>query len=55
MNTLIYVGIVLIVVALIAYVLGARGLAGFSASLGKTLLIVGLVIGAIVLIIGALT
>ena len=38
MGTLLYIGIVLLVIALIAYLLGARGVAGMSAGLGKTFL-----------------
>ena len=54
MNTLIYVGIVLIIIALVAYMLGARGVAGMSASLGRTVLIIGLILAIIFVIIGLL-
>ena len=52
MGTLIYIGIVLVVIALIAYALGARGVAGMTAGLGKTFLLVGLVLGVILFIVG---
>ena len=54
MGTLLYIGIVLLVIALIAYLLGARGVAGMSAGLGKTFLLVGLVLGLILIVVGAL-
>lgn len=54
MGTLLYIGIVLLVIALIAYLLGARGVAGMTAGLGKTFLIVGLVLGLILIVVGAL-
>ena len=47
MGTLLYVGIVFFVIALIAYVLGARNLAGVSAGMGRTLLMVFLVLAII--------
>lgn len=49
---LLSVAIVFFVVALIAYVLGARGLAGMSASLGRTLLFVFLVLAVIFAVVG---
>ena len=54
MNPLITIGIVLLVIAIIAYVLGARGMAGFTASVGKTVLLVGLVLAVILIIVGLL-
>jgi uncharacterized membrane protein YtjA (UPF0391 family) len=54
MGTLLYIGIVLLVIALIAYLLGARGVAGMSAGLGRTFLMVGLVLGLILIVIGFL-
>ena len=53
MGTLLYIGIVLLVIALVAYLLGARGVAGMSAGLGKTFLLVGLVVGLILILVGA--
>lgn len=52
MGTLITIGIVLFVIAIVAWLLGARGVAGMSAGLGRTFLIVGLVVGLIFLIVG---
>ena len=52
MGTLLYIGIVLLIIALVAYILGARGVAGMTAGLGKTFLLVGLVVGLILIIVG---
>lgn len=52
MGTLLYIGIVLMIIAIVAYALGARGVAGVSAGLGRTFLIVGLVLGLILIIVG---
>ena len=41
-----------LIIALIAYVLGARGVAGMSAGIGRTLLFVFLVLAIIFLIVG---
>ena len=54
MNTLITIGIVLLIIAIIAYVLGAQGIAGFTASIGKTILIIGVILAIIFVIIGFL-
>ena len=54
-GSLIYIGIVLIVIAIIAYVLGARGMAGMTAGLGRTILIAGVVIGVILILLNFLT
>ncbi len=53
-GSLIWIGIVLIIIAIIAYVLGARGVAGMTAGLGKTILIVGVVIGIILILLNFL-
>lgn len=53
-GTLIWIGIVLFIIALVAYLLGARGMAGMTAGLGRTFLIVGLVVGLILIVIGML-
>ena len=42
--------IVFFVIAIIAYVLGARGVAGMSAGIGRTLLFVFLVLAVIIFI-----
>ena len=49
-GTLLYVGIVFFVIAIVAYVLGARGVAGMSAGIGRTLLMVFLVLAVILII-----
>ena len=54
MSTLLWLGIVFFIIALIAYVLGARGVAGMSAGLGRTLLFVFLVLAVIMVIAGVL-
>ena len=54
-ENLIWLGILLIVIGIVAFVLGARGIAGMTAGLGKTLLIVGLVLGAILIVLNFLT
>lgn len=54
METLITVAIIFFVIALIAYVMGARGVAGMSAGVGRTLLFVFLVLAVVFLIIGLL-
>ena len=54
MGTLIYIGIVLFIIAIVAWLLGARGVAGISAGLGRTFLIVGLVVGLILVVLGML-
>ena len=50
MGTLLWLGIVFLIIALIAYALGARGVAGMSAGLGRTLLFVFLVLAVIFII-----
>jgi uncharacterized membrane protein YtjA (UPF0391 family) len=52
MTYLIYIGVVLFIIAIVAYLLGARGVAGMSAGLGRTFLLVGLVVGLILVILG---
>jgi uncharacterized membrane protein YtjA (UPF0391 family) len=49
---LLSVAIVFFIIAIIAYVLGARGVAGMSAGIGRTLLFVFLVLAIIFVIIG---
>jgi uncharacterized membrane protein YtjA (UPF0391 family) len=44
--------LIFFIIALVAYVLGARGVAGFSASVGRTLLFVFLVLAIIFAILG---
>ena len=46
-----WLAIVFFIIAIVAYVLGARGVAGMSAGIGRTLLFVFLVLAVIMLII----
>lgn len=46
------IAIIFFIIALIAYVLGARGVAGMSAGIGRTLLFVFLVLAIIFAIVG---
>lgn len=52
MSALLTFAIIFFVIALIAYVLGARGVAGMSAGVGRTLLFVFLILAVLFLIIG---
>jgi uncharacterized membrane protein YtjA (UPF0391 family) len=49
---LLWIAIVFFIIAIIAYVLGARGVAGMSAGIGRTLLFVFLVLAIIFVIVG---
>jgi uncharacterized membrane protein YtjA (UPF0391 family) len=51
MGTLLWLGIVFLIIAVVAYVLGARGVAGMSAGVGRTLLFVFLVLAVIMMVI----
>jgi len=48
---LVSIAIVFFIIAILAYVLGARGVAGMSASIGRTLLFVFLILMVISLIV----
>ena len=52
LSGLVWLAVVFFIIALIAYVLGARGVAGMSAGIGRTLLFVFLVLAIIFLIVG---
>lgn len=54
METLLVFAIIFFVIALIAYVLGARGVAGMSAGVGRTLLFVFLILAVVFAIISLL-
>lgn len=54
MDLLLTFGVIFLVIALVAYMLGARGTAGVSASLGKTLLVVFLVLAVIIFLVRVL-
>ena len=49
---LLWLAIVFFIIAIVAYVLGAQGVAGMSAGIGRTLLFVFLVLAVIMLIFG---
>ena len=51
LGTFAYLAIVFFIIALIAYFLGAGGVAGMSASIGRTLLFVFLVLAVIAMIL----
>jgi uncharacterized membrane protein YtjA (UPF0391 family) len=51
-DNLIWLGVVFFVISIVAYVLGARGVAGMSAGLGRTLLIVGVVLAIVIIVFG---
>jgi uncharacterized membrane protein YtjA (UPF0391 family) len=51
MDMLLSAGLMFLVIALVAYVLGATGVAGMSAGLGKMVLSIFLVLAVIILII----
>jgi uncharacterized membrane protein YtjA (UPF0391 family) len=52
MGTLLWLGIVFLIIAILAYALGARGVAGMTAGVGRTLLFVFLVLAVIFAIVG---
>ncbi len=54
METLLVVGIIFFVVAIIAYVMGAQDVAGMSASIGRTLLFVFLVLAVVLIVAGVI-
>jgi len=49
---LVWLAVVFFIIAIIAYVLGARGIAGMSAGVGRTLLFVFLVLAILFVIVG---
>lgn len=51
-GTLLWLAIIFFIIAIVAYVIGAQGLAGMSAGIGRTLLFVFLVLAIIFLIVG---
>jgi uncharacterized membrane protein YtjA (UPF0391 family) len=55
LSNLVYIAIVFFIIAILAYVMGARGVAGMSAGIGRTLLFVFLVLAVILVIAGLLT
>ena len=55
MTNLIWIGVVILIISIVLYALGARGTAGMTAGVGKLILIVGIVIFVISLLVGLLT
>jgi len=51
-GNLLGIAIIFFAIALVAYVLGAKGVAGMSAGIGRTLLFVFLVLAVIIFIVG---
>lgn len=51
LGTLFWVGIVFFIIALIAWALGAGGIAGMSAGIGRLLLIIFLILAVILIIL----
>jgi len=54
-GSLLWVAIVFFILAIIAYIFGATGIAGMSASIGRTLLFVFLVLAILFVVVGAVT
>ncbi len=50
-GNLLYIAVIFFIIAIVAYVLGARGVAGMSAGIGRTLLFVFLVLAVIMVIV----
>jgi uncharacterized membrane protein YtjA (UPF0391 family) len=46
-------GVIFLVIALVAYAIGARGTAGMSAGIGRLFLIVGVVLFVVMMVAGA--
>ncbi|HEX4123634.1 MAG TPA: DUF1328 family protein [Tepidisphaeraceae bacterium] len=55
MSPILWIGIVFFIIALLAWAVGARGLAGMSANMGFTLLWVFLILAIILIVVGAFT
>ena len=54
-GNLLWVAIVFFILAIVAYIFGATGVAGLSAEIGRTLLFVFLVLAILFVIVGAVT
>ena len=52
LGNLLYLAIVFFVLAIVAYLFGARGIAGMTAGFGRTLMMVFLVLFVVFLIVG---
>ena len=55
LGNLLYFAIVFFVLAIVAYLLGARGIAGMTAGIGRTLMMVFLVLFVVFLVIGLIS
>ncbi len=53
MTTLLDLGIIFLVIAFLAYVVGARGIAGFSMEIAKIVIIIFVVLFVVSLLFGA--
>jgi len=51
LGTLFWVGIIFFIIALVAWALGAGGIAGMSAGIGRMLLIIFLILAVILIIL----
>ena len=49
---LIYLAVVFLVLALVAYILGARGVAGFSMEIAKILIVIFVILAVLVFLFG---
>jgi len=52
MYTFFMLGIIFLVISLIAYAFGARGTAGASAGVGRTFLLVGIILAVLFVLVG---
>jgi len=46
-----YFGVILLIIGIVGYFLGAKGIGGISAEMGKMLLVVGVILGIILILI----
>lgn len=53
MTTLLDLGIIFLIIAFLAYVVGARGIAGFSMEIAKIIIIIFVVLFVVSLLFGA--
>lgn len=54
MDILLIAGIILLILAVVAYIMGARGLAGMTADLGKWLILAFIVVAVILFVVRAI-
>ena len=53
-SSLIWIGVVVLIISVVLYFLGAKGTAGMTAGVGKLILVVGIVIFLILLLVNFL-